>query len=163
MGRLPGVTAAARRTVAVAEGTPLSDRGSSFQALLAPCTDGRSAAIDAVLRAIAARVTSATTRSFAYRITNPAGGEEAGLIERYDDGGEHGAGERLLQLLQRADVRNVCLVVARWFGGTLLGPDRFRHAVMTARNLLLQERLIGSGTVPPGAPKHASGLSFEAP
>ena len=151
--RRGSAAAAARRAVAVAEGTPLSDRGSSFQALLAPCTDGRSAAIDAVLRAIAARVTSATTRSFAYRITNPAGGEEAGLIERYDDGGEHGAGERLLQLLQRADVRNVCLVVARWFGGTLLGPDRFRHVVTTARNLLLQERLIGSGNVPAGMGK----------
>jgi putative IMPACT (imprinted ancient) family translation regulator len=117
--------AAARAAVPVAEGEALSDRGSSFQALLAPCPALTST--DTVLRAIAAKALSATTRSFAYRISDAA--NEGAIVERFDDGGEHGAGERLLQLLQRADVRNVCLVVARWFGGTLLGPDRFKHVV----------------------------------
>lgn len=31
------------------------------------------------------------------------------------------AGGRLLHLLQMANARNVCVVVSRWFGGTLLG------------------------------------------
>lgn len=114
--------AAARRAVQVSEGQSLSDRGSTFQALLAPCTSIGST--ETTLRAIAARAISATTRSYAWRITET--NDEDGsmeIVERYDDGGEHGAGERLLQLLQRADVRNVCLVVARWFGANHSGDS----------------------------------------
>jgi hypothetical protein len=114
--------AAARRAVQVSEGQSLSDRGSTFQALLAPCTSIGST--ETTLRAIAARADSATTRSYAWRITET--NDEDGsmeIVERYDDGGEHGAGERLLQLLQRADVRNVCLVVARWFGANHSGDS----------------------------------------
>ncbi len=114
--------AAARRAVPVSEGQSLSDRGSTFQALVAPCASIGST--DTTLRAIAARAISATTRSYAWRITetNDTDGSME-IVERYDDGGEHGAGERLLQLLQRADVRNVCLVVARWFGKSHIATD----------------------------------------
>ncbi|QLQ80622.1 hypothetical protein HG537_0D06230 [Torulaspora globosa] len=48
------------------------------------------------------------------------------------DGGESGAGQRLLTLLEQANVVNVLVVVTRWYGGTPLGPARFRHISSTA-------------------------------
>ncbi|TRY91914.1 hypothetical protein DNTS_029632 [Danionella cerebrum] len=41
--------------------------------------------------------------------------------------------------LQILDVSNVLVVVSRWYGGILLGPDRFKHINNCARNILLQE------------------------
>ncbi|TSK53743.1 Protein IMPACT [Bagarius yarrelli] len=40
---------------------------------------------------------------------------------------------------QILDVRNVLVVVSRWYGGILLGPDRFKHINNCARNILVQE------------------------
>ncbi|CAR27111.1 hypothetical protein ZYGR_0I03840 [Zygosaccharomyces rouxii] len=52
------------------------------------------------------------------------------------DGGESGAGQRLLTLLERAQVFNVLVVVTRWYGGTPLGSARFRHITSTASECL---------------------------
>ncbi|CDO95598.1 unnamed protein product [Kluyveromyces dobzhanskii CBS 2104] len=49
-----------------------------------------------------------------------------------NDCGEAGAGQRLLTLLERSHVANVLVVVTRWYGGTALGPARFRHISTTA-------------------------------
>lgn len=40
---------------------------------------------------------------------------------------------------QILDVRNVAVVVSRWYGGVLLGPDRFKHINNCARSLLVEE------------------------
>lgn len=48
------------------------------------------------------------------------------------DNGESGAGQRLLTLLEQADLVNVLVVVTRWYGGTPLGSSRFRHISTTA-------------------------------
>ncbi|AWP11243.1 putative protein IMPACT isoform 2 [Scophthalmus maximus] len=40
---------------------------------------------------------------------------------------------------QILDVRNVMVVVSRWYGGILLGPDRFKHINNCARNILVDE------------------------
>lgn len=45
----------------------------------------------------------------------------------------------LLPPAQILDVRNVLVVVSRWYGGILLGPDRFKHINNCARNLLVDE------------------------
>ena len=34
------------------------------------------------------------------------------------------------------DVKNVMVVVSRWWGGILLGPDRFKHINNATRNVL---------------------------
>lgn len=46
---------------------------------------------------------------------------------------------RVSLLPQILDVRNVMVVVSRWYGGILLGPDRFKHINNCARNILLEE------------------------
>lgn len=43
-----------------------------------------------------------------------------------NDNGEGGAGQRLEGLLARTKLVNILVVVARWYGGTPLGPARFR-------------------------------------
>jgi len=53
-----------------------------------------------------------------------------------DDDGESAAGARLAHLLQILDVKNVLVVVTRYFGGTLLGADRFKHINQAARDAL---------------------------
>lgn len=40
---------------------------------------------------------------------------------------------------QILDVRNAVVVVSRWYGGILLGPDRFKHINNCARNILVEE------------------------
>lgn len=42
-------------------------------------------------------------------------------------------------LPQILDVRNVMVVVSRWYGGIQLGPDRFKHINNCARNILVEE------------------------
>lgn len=48
------------------------------------------------------------------------------------DCGESGAGVRIMTLLERSHLINVLVVVTRWYGGTALGPARFRHITTVA-------------------------------
>ncbi|KAL0249656.1 hypothetical protein GEMRC1_004885 [Eukaryota sp. GEM-RC1] len=50
-----------------------------------------------------------------------------------DDDGETGASMAMLRLLEKMKAENVVVVVARWFGGVLLGPTRFRHFVKATK------------------------------
>ncbi|KAF2179843.1 UPF0029-domain-containing protein [Zopfia rhizophila CBS 207.26] len=54
-----------------------------------------------------------------------------------DDDGETAAGGRVLHLMQLMDVWDVMVVVTRWYGGVLLGPDRFRIINAAARESLV--------------------------
>ncbi len=82
------------------------------------------------------RIARATHNIQAYRFVDPQTGA---LISDNDDDGEDAAGGRLAQLLQNMQVENVLVVVSRWFGGILLGPDRFRH-INNAARLLIEEQ-----------------------
>ena len=39
-------------------------------------------------------------------------------------------------MIRLMDCENVAVIVSRWFGGTLLGPDRFKLILLAARQLL---------------------------
>ena len=43
-----------------------------------------------------------------------------------------------MHLLQDSNVRNVVVIVSRWFGGMLLGPARFMYITDAARGVLNQ-------------------------
>ena len=62
-----------------------------------------------------------------------------------DDDGEAGAGALMLQMLQRADVRDHLVVVTRWYGGKHLGGDRFRHVADAVRHYLRETGLDSRG------------------
>lgn len=117
----------------VYHGEPFMDRRSTFQAHLSPvhCV---SEALEA-LQTLKSnkKIESATHNISAYRIS---GGPHNTCLQDCDDDGEHHAGSRLLHLLQILEVKNVLVVVSRWYGGIQLGPDRFKHINNSARDLL---------------------------
>lgn len=53
-----------------------------------------------------------------------------------DDDGETSAAGRLLEMMRLMGSIGVAVVVSRWFGGILLGPDRFKYINNSARSLL---------------------------
>ena len=53
-----------------------------------------------------------------------------------NDDGEGGAGMIILQMMARADLLDSIIVVTRWYGGTHLGGDRFRHVKTSVQHLL---------------------------
>ncbi|KAF2789788.1 UPF0029-domain-containing protein [Melanomma pulvis-pyrius CBS 109.77] len=64
-------------------------------------------------------------------------GQNEASYQDCDDDGETAAGSRILHLMQLMDVWDVMVVVTRWYGGVLLGPDRFRIINTAAREALI--------------------------
>lgn len=96
----------------------LSDRGSRYAVSGGPCRSaGEARAFVADLR---------RRKKFA-RATHHSWGLLADSGPVKDDDGEGGAGAVILRMLERADLRNHVIIVTRWYGGKLLGGDRFRH------------------------------------
>lgn len=122
------------RILGIVHGAPFTEKRSTFQAHLSPVTD-----VDQIKTFMEAlmrnrKIAAATHNIMAYRIIIP---EKGTILQDYDDDGENAAGSRLLHLLQIVDAINVVVVVSRWFGGILLGPDRFKHINNAARSLLV--------------------------
>jgi len=97
-------------------------RGSRFIAIAAP-TAGRGEA-DRLLSSVRTEFHDATHHCFAYRL----GAEGAEF--RYSDAGEPAgtAGKPILVSIDRRGLTNVCVVVARYFGGTKLGVGGLMRA-----------------------------------
>lgn len=70
----------------------------------------------------------ATHNTYAARIRG-----EGRIIETKNDDGEAGAGQTILRVMEREGVVNAVVCVTRWFGGTQLGGDRFRHVQDAAK------------------------------
>ncbi|XP_053178810.1 protein IMPACT [Scomber japonicus] len=120
----------------IKHGNTITDRRSTFQPHLAPIvTPGQ---VKMVLEKLYEnkKIASATHNIYAYRIYCE---DKHSFLQDCEDDGETAAGGRLLHLLQILDVRNVMVVVSRWYGGILLGPDRFKHINNCARNILVEE------------------------
>ncbi|XP_072516104.1 protein IMPACT isoform X2 [Salminus brasiliensis] len=120
----------------IKHGEAVTDRRSTFQPHLAPVVTPKQVqrVIDQLYEN--KKIASATHNIYAYRIYCE---DKSTFLQDCEDDGETAAGGRLLHLLQILDVRNVLVVVSRWYGGILLGPDRFKHINNCARNILVQE------------------------
>lgn len=88
------------------------------------------------------KIAKATHNISAYRILN----SDNTVNQDNDDDGETAAGSRLQHLLQVLNVKNVLVVVSRWYGGIQLGPDRFKHINNAARNILEERGFINHPT-----------------
>ncbi|XP_078071750.1 protein IMPACT isoform X2 [Mustelus asterias] len=129
-------------------GEPITDRRSTFQAHLAPVVTLNQ--VKLLLQELYQnkKIANATHNIYAYRIYCE---DKQTFLQDCEDDGETAAGGRLLHLLQILDARNVLVVVSRWYGGILLGPDRFKHINNCARNVLVDEgytELAGEGQRP---------------
>ncbi|KAK2546253.1 Impact [Columba livia] len=122
-------------------GHPITDRRSTFQAHLAPVVTPRQ--VKRVLEKLYEnkKIASATHNIYAYRIYCE---DKQTFLQDCEDDGETAAGGRLLHLMQILNVHNVLVVVSRWYGGILLGPDRFKHINNCARNILVEYNYVHS-------------------
>ena len=78
------------------------------------------------------KLSRATHNIFAYRV-------QVGTVvySDCDDDGETAAGSRLAEMIRLMNLKSgVAVMVSRYFGGTLLGPDRFKFINNSARGLL---------------------------
>ncbi|KAK4109786.1 hypothetical protein N656DRAFT_782646 [Canariomyces notabilis] len=69
---------------------------------------------------------SATHNAWAYRLRPPEGSSHTRLREESFDDGETGCGDLMLRVMRDANAVDTLVVLTRWFGGALLGPDRWR-------------------------------------
>uniref|UniRef100_A0A8C4L755 Protein IMPACT n=2 Tax=Equus asinus TaxID=9793 RepID=A0A8C4L755_EQUAS len=122
-------------------GIPITDRRSTFQAHLAPVVCPKQVKMVLAKLYENKKIASATHNVYAYRIYCE---DKQTFLQDCEDDGETAAGGRLLHLMEILNVRNVMVVVSRWFGGILLGPDRFKHINNCARNILVEKNYTNS-------------------
>lgn len=106
----------------------ISDRGSRYAVSGAPVS--RRQDIDDFLKALKSnkKFAKATHNSWAANLKGDG-------PQRHDDG-EAGAAAAILRMLEREGLEDHIIVVTRWFGGTHLGGDRFRHVTSCTRAYL---------------------------
>ncbi|KAF2113569.1 impact family protein [Lophiotrema nucula] len=113
---------------------PIAEKKSIFLARITPVSSPLQAKTYlAQLLATDKKVARATHNITAWRIRGP----NDTSYQDCDDDGESAAGGRVLHLMQLMDVWDVMIVVTRWYGGVLLGPDRFRIINTAAREALV--------------------------
>jgi len=129
-------------------GPPIEDRKGVFQGHFA--TIHSSDQVHTVLAKLKSnpKIGRAFHNMWAYRIRTTNGQ----IAQDCDDDGEAHAGGRLSHLLDILDCSNHMVVVSRWYGGILLGPDRFKHINNAARSVMEQADAIPKGT-PSGGKK----------
>ncbi|KAI0594932.1 hypothetical protein F4775DRAFT_411700 [Biscogniauxia sp. FL1348] len=125
---------------------PVTLKNSKFIVRAASLTDPsqRQSAIQSLFAAIPSLET-ATHNAWAYRVKVPTNLFNATTIKEdsFDDG-ETGCGDFLLKNMRETNTVDTLVVMTRWYGGIMLGPDRWR----IMRNCLkdaLAERLRVTG------------------
>lgn len=122
----------------ITHGKTITDRRSTFQGHTCKVTTPEQ--VQQLLEELYEnkKIAQATHNISAYRIIT----EKNTILQDCDDDGEAHAGGRLLHLLEILDLKNVAVVVSRWYGGIHLGPDRFKHINNAARQVLLDAAFI---------------------
>lgn len=117
---------------------PIEDRSSTFLAVYSPTLSAKVLQGDGEFKSASHRV--AAWRKPSSQGALPFHSSSQRLYDAgHDDDGEKFAGKRLEKVLQ--DMNAVgAVVVARWYGGVLLGPVRFNHIEHCAREAILESR-----------------------
>lgn len=116
----------------------ISDRGSRYAVSGGPVA--ARAGIESALAGLKRekRFAKATHNSWAAILT-----EGGAPVPVKSDDGESGAGNVMLRMLEREGLHDHLIVVTRWYGGTKLGGDRFRHVTEAVRIYLAERRAAG--------------------
>ena len=131
--------------VPIFSGPVLTEKKSRFQGHIARISnlEDVSEVMDTLL--MNNKIRNATHNIMAYRIQHM---EPGGVLQQdFDDDGEQAAGGRLLHMLQAMDLKNIIVVVSRWFGGVLLGPPRFSFINNAARAAIEESGWFSSAAV----------------
>lgn len=115
------------QTPAIFRSTKIEDRQSVFLGLYSPSLTPKQ------LQGLA-EIASASHKILGWRRESNQQSLTAARqhVAGHDDDGERYGGRKVEQVLVGADVVGAC-VVARWYGGTMLGPVRFSHIEGCAR------------------------------
>ncbi len=108
----------------------VSDRGSKY------AVSGGRVRSQADIKAFLKRLKR--TKKFAKATHNTWAARLADGTEAKNDDGEGGAGMIILQMMQREGLEDAIIIVTRWYGGTHLGGDRFRHVKTSVQHLFDQ-------------------------
>jgi len=116
----------------IISGDPVNERKSKFQAHLAEVHSIEE--VELVVEELMKnkKIRNATHNMYAYRLDLPG----KPMAEGREDDGENGGGDKILYILQVQSVANLVIVVTRWFGGVLLGPERFKLIQNVATSVL---------------------------
>ena len=119
--RSPGEQANDEEQPNVFRSDPIEDRSSTFIGLYSPSLKPKE------LQSLQ-EITSASHKILAWRRESNQQAITGGIkyVTEHDDDGEKYAGKKISKVLDSMKVNGAC-VVARWYGGTLLGPVRFEH------------------------------------
>lgn len=109
----------------------LSDRGSKYAVSGAPASD--KSEIDALLKSLKKMKKFAKATHHSWACLSSING----LLKQ--DDGEAGAGMVIARMLEREQKWDHLIIVTRWYGGTKLGGDRFRH-IQDCVRLYLDDR-----------------------
>lgn len=143
-----GNTAAINYPINIIHGPVMMEQKSSFQSHIAAVHSMEDVHMFRQIVLSDKKIARATHNIFAYRFTCPNG---TGVVYHdNDDDGECAAGGRLAEMIRLMGIDGVAVIVSRWFGGILLGPDRFKFICNSARNLLEDN---GYGKAPVGKKK----------
>ncbi|CAD7927044.1 unnamed protein product [Amoebophrya sp. A120] len=125
-------SASSSKKIEIHHGDPFTERKSTFQGHVADIASESD--VKAVLELLYqdGKFARATHNQYAWRYRDEAGN----LHADNNDDGEAGAGRKLAELLEVMKAENVLCVVSRWYGGILLGPDRFKCINRAASELL---------------------------
>ncbi|TQV97691.1 hypothetical protein V2A60_006575 [Cordyceps javanica] len=102
----------------------LTSRASTFVAHAAPVSNP-SWRPSLIKQLMAERPDLETASHNAWAIRTSFGNSPLVQQASFDDG-ESGCGKFMLDIMKDADITNTLVVLTRWFGGVMLGPDRWR-------------------------------------
>ena len=102
----------------------LTSRASTFVAHASPITSPSSRS--ELVRSLMAQKPELETASHNAWAMRTSYGNSPLVQEASFDDGESGCGKLMLELMREANVSNTLVVLTRWFGGVMLGPDRWR-------------------------------------
>lgn len=110
----------------------IEDRSSTFIAIYSPTLAAKELQANSEFKSASHRMTAWRKPSNQRSINAPPI-----LDTGHDDDGEKYGGKTLEKLLVETDTEGA-LVVARWYGGVMLGPVRFDHIKNCARDAIVQ-------------------------
>jgi hypothetical protein len=107
------------------------------------------------------KLLTATHNAWAYRIRSNHSDHVGSVRQDSYDDGETGCGDLMLRVLHELGAVDTLVVLTRWFGGTMLGPDRWR-LMRNCVTGVMAERLRRTGADVALGGEAAWGLDLEA-
>lgn len=142
--------------------SPISSKDSTFivRATKLPKLSQRRASLQSLFTAVP-NLRSADHNAWAYRVKKPDMFGSHVIREDSFDDGEGGSGDFMLKIMRETNTVDTLVVMTRWYGGTMLGPDRWR-IIRSCLKEALAERLRATGEQASIGGEAVWGLDLEA-